>query len=201
MDDICVFNTTHLFNETWNCSNHALVVILTKYFLQCIENQHFVSYSEVPHSGAAWYCIIVKLRCYEITSETILEPKQWLDSRYPHQHKLSTFLPTLHLSALVLASQSIAWRIYCSWMYGFNQDFEETHCSQPSCYGISPVNTLFHVCTISYIFTQSCNSLYVHEEFTVMSGIQKRKLTRWIPSWGKHWKFIVVSTKVHFNSS
>ena len=28
-------HTTYLFNEPWNCSNHALVVILTKYFLQC----------------------------------------------------------------------------------------------------------------------------------------------------------------------
>ena len=27
---------THLFNEPWNCSNHSLMVILTKYFLQCI---------------------------------------------------------------------------------------------------------------------------------------------------------------------
>ena len=33
-------HTTHLFNEPWNCSNHALVVILTKYFLQCRSN-HF----------------------------------------------------------------------------------------------------------------------------------------------------------------
>ena len=29
-------HTTHLFNEPWNWSNHSLVVILTKYFLQCI---------------------------------------------------------------------------------------------------------------------------------------------------------------------
>ena len=27
-------HTTHMFNEPWNCSNHALVVTLTKYFLQ-----------------------------------------------------------------------------------------------------------------------------------------------------------------------
>ena len=38
MDDNCVLDylnhTTKLFNESWNCSNHALVVISTKYFLQ-----------------------------------------------------------------------------------------------------------------------------------------------------------------------
>ena len=28
-------HTTYLFNEPWNCSNHALVIVLTKYFLQC----------------------------------------------------------------------------------------------------------------------------------------------------------------------
>ena len=33
-------HTTNLFNEPWNCSNHALVVILTKYFLQCGDALH-----------------------------------------------------------------------------------------------------------------------------------------------------------------
>ena len=105
-----------------------------------------------------------------------LGPKQWLDSRYPHQHKLYTFLPTLHLSALVLASQSIAWRIYCSWMYGFNhcRTLKRLTVAQPSCYGISHQSTHCFMCARLAIFTQSCNSLYVHEEFTVMSGIQKQ---------------------------
>ena len=38
MDDNCVLeflnHTTKLFNEPWNCSNHAVMVISTKYFLQ-----------------------------------------------------------------------------------------------------------------------------------------------------------------------
>ena len=41
MDDNCVLeflnHTTNLFNEPLNCSNHALVVILTKYFCSVLK--------------------------------------------------------------------------------------------------------------------------------------------------------------------
>ena len=85
MDDNCVWEflncTTKLFNEPWNCSNHALVVILTKYLLQWVSLDEWLSTALHEQS-------ILKL-----TSAYLLQLPVWMN---PHKQLECVWLHIVH---------------------------------------------------------------------------------------------------------
>ena len=94
-------HTTHRFNEPWNCSNHTLVVILTKYFLQCMYSplpseqhfdvQHYLSVCSRFQSGnILWQRLSVRIAYYIILYASICKFMQEWEITEQLQMSVST---------------------------------------------------------------------------------------------------------------
>ena len=139
MNDNCVWNffnhTTNLFNESWNCSNHGLVVILTKYFFAVIYRPFKVHFLDEGTHASLW--VMFSLYILPLPFHTLSWARNWcaqcqlqwswtVQCADPGDNPESCFCPrksTTELERSVLNCCSVSTTIlsYISLKYGMAQ--------------------------------------------------------------------------------
>ena len=131
-------HTTHLFDETWNCSNHALVVILTKYFLQCMLlfflaeiSIHWLEHSDLkPPIIASWkvlvcefaLAVIVVIVCVNILGECrILWGEHAYQIMHYSMHELSDHSTQLDRSGIPYSGKLSKEKTFANWWFSLRK--------------------------------------------------------------------------------